>query len=434
MGLLQALLRLGCYHTAQTYIAGAQGTATAAAVAGEGGAARMGGQGGMIGGIAVAQGQQQQGARSNEVNNKAELQLTDMQLQLAWRLADWEALGQQSRVGIGSGDGGSRNGCVAPGVNRGSACDWSTAAGLAATAMLQLRDVVLQQQQRGQVQGPQLAAAAAAEPFHASVLLLLQHLAAGEVEGFRVQLQRCSLAAVTRLTSHSHQSAAAVNPALLQLQMLEMVRRAWLLLWSNQRVTGSSSGAIGQSLAAVDLLQQLLSGCGVAPIGATAGVAGQISQSLTSSSSSNSSRAVIPPSATAMSMYDYSLTDQLLSLQGVLLSILRRWVPEEHGSQCERRGGGLQGEGGRRGASWPVVTSWKTKIMGYGLCKDAKDMGCFCTVPGLLSKMHYPTSEQKPSAAPDGLLTFVHPLCWPVRVQKPQIICTCRIRVGCKPF
>jgi hypothetical protein len=344
VGLLQALLRLGCYHTAQTYLAVAESTSSAATTATAlGTAGGFGGGGsGRIGVESedrmITQEQQQQQWRSNVVNSNVQLQLTDLQVQLAWRLAEWDVITQQSSSsssrssggsnrGLG-GEGGSSSGALGGSVGHRVgvlASDWSAAAAPAAAAMLQLRDVVLQQQQKGQVQGTQLAAAAAAEPFHGSVLLLLQHLAAGESEGFRVQLQRCSLAAVTRLTSSSHQSAAAVNPALLQLQMLEMIRRAWLLRWSNQTLTKgvTKGGDISQSLTAVDLVQQLLGGCGVAPVAAPVTSGQQLSQGLTSSSSRNKG-AVIPPSATAMSMYDYSLTDQLLSLESVLLSILGR--------------------------------------------------------------------------------------------------------------
>jgi hypothetical protein len=233
------------------------------------------------------------------------VQLSDLQLQLAWRLADWDQV--------------AAGGSTVPGST-----GLTKATSAAGDVMVKAAGVLQHQQQVGS--------------FNGALLVLLQQLASGQAEGFQSTLRTTCLAALSGLTKAGQQSAAAVNPGLLQLQMLEMLRRAWDLRWQQQQqhlqLPGSNnSGAMEVDAVAAgsagsaaslgrqsteDLLHKLLKGCNMAPT--------ELGSSSNGSWSTAGQRpaGVVPPSTTALASYDYSQVDQVLSLQTALLQVLHR--------------------------------------------------------------------------------------------------------------
>jgi hypothetical protein len=232
------------------------------------------------------------------------VQLSDLQLQLAWRLADWDQVGTGSSSTVLGGTGLTK------------------ATSAAGDVMVQSAGVLQYQQQ--------------VVSFNGALLVLLQQLASGQAEGFQSILQTTCLAALSGLTKAGQQSAAAVNPGLLQLQMLEMLRRAWSLRWQQQQqvqipgsnhsssmaspmeVDGAAAAAPVTLQPTEDLLFELLKGCNMSPT--------ELGSSSSSSWSTAGQRTagVVPPSTTALASYDYSQVDQVLSLQTALLQVLHR--------------------------------------------------------------------------------------------------------------
>ncbi|KAF6252289.1 hypothetical protein COO60DRAFT_542235 [Scenedesmus sp. NREL 46B-D3] len=262
IGILMALQHLGCQATAQQCL-------TAAAAAAAGGAAVMQ-PSGVVGSCAQQQQRQQQ--------------LLDMQCELAWRLSDWgvaDCLAADAAAAAGSGGGGGIHGLAAPAAAAAKATD------------------------------------AYAQPsFNAAVLSALQALQHKDLEGFTASVSGARHECVLQLARSSTQSAAAVNPLLVQLRMLHMLQQG--LGWARkeaarQRNTPAAAGGARSGSGGVGLEP-------IAAVPAEADAEQLLRHVLGADFLPGGGSAVAEHLRTAR----FQLADQLLSLQAAVAKVLRR--------------------------------------------------------------------------------------------------------------
>lgn len=195
-------------------------------------------------------------------------QLLDAQSELAWRLSDW-----------GLADTLNPAAEQQQGWSTGFEPSSSASAGLQAA-----------QAAAGGHQG---------SSFHAAVLGALTALQHRDHDGFNAQVSGAQQDCVLRLARSSTQSAAAVNPLLVQLQMLKMLSQGALITKSSQAAAPPPGTAVDwPTKAASAFLSVLAEGF---------------------SSEQGGTRAAV-----ALSGVNFELSDQLLSLQAALSKVLRR--------------------------------------------------------------------------------------------------------------
>jgi len=214
-----------------------------------------------------------QAAQQHQQRQQQQAQrLVETQRELAWRLSDW-----------GLADSLNPGGAGQPGFATGVG---SGPLGMAAAGAASL--VTPPVPQDGQQE----------QGFHAAVLAALTALERRDEDDFSVSVSGARQGCVLQLARSSTQSAAAVNPLLVQLQMLQML---------SQGLAAAKSAAAAASAADTDwsagdtrsLLTQLL-GLQL-PAGACAS-----------------------PAAIKLCGVSFELSDQLLSLQAALTRVLRR--------------------------------------------------------------------------------------------------------------
>eukprot|EP00879_Flechtneria_rotunda_P006073 GHRR01006386.1.p1 GENE.GHRR01006386.1~~GHRR01006386.1.p1 ORF type:complete len:3169 (+),score=1435.50 GHRR01006386.1:1331-9508(+) len=192
-------------------------------------------------------------------------QISDAQYQLAWRLSDWniaDAIGpHHGRYSSEGADTAMSPASLGPG-SLGAA---HASAGPAASA-----------------------------GFHGSVLSALRALQKADTEGFASSLSGARQECVLHLVRRSTQSAAAVNPMLVQLQMLRMLQQAASFTHS-----GGNPAAAGAGLDSAEAMLVRFLGQDYMPGGVSA-------------------------AAQRLSSATFQLSDQLMTLQAALAKVLRR--------------------------------------------------------------------------------------------------------------
>jgi hypothetical protein len=211
---------------------------------------------------------------SGSSNVQLQHQQLEAHCELAWRLSDWGVADcivaqQQQHIQYSSGT-----------------CSSAAAIGLAAAA----------------------ADAAGHRGFQASVLSALQALHMKDSEGFTGVLDHACHQCVLQLAGSSTQSAAAVNPLLVKLRMLHLLRRGGSLQWpssSGPEAAGAGAGVLRVSCASTPgepapdaLLRQLL-GPDYLPDGSSSAVE-------------------------QLGPAQFKLCDQLLALQSAVTKVLGR--------------------------------------------------------------------------------------------------------------
>jgi ataxia telangiectasia mutated family protein len=206
--------------------------------------------------------------------------LLEAQQELAWRLSDWglanslNPAAAQQGSGLGfSNVGGSSGGMLVAASQAAVGSMTSSGPG-----------------QQGQ-------------GFHAAVSAALTALQQRDYEGFSVHVTSAQQGCVLKLAGSSTQSAAAVNPLLVQLQMLQMLSSGLAVakrLPAAAAVVGPAAADLQQQ-GAQEILEQLLPPCATHRAGRSA-----------------------PESAIKLSGSSFQLSDQLLSLQAALTKALHR--------------------------------------------------------------------------------------------------------------
>lgn len=205
--------------------------------------------------------------RQQHLQQQQAQQLLDAQSELAWRLSDW-----------GLAD------TLNPAAEQQQG--WSTGFEPSSTASAGLQAA---QAAAGGHQG---------SSFHAAVLGALTALQHRDHDGFNAQVSGAQQDCVLRLARSSTQSAAAVNPLLVQLQMLKMLSQGALITKSSQAAAPPGTPLDWSTKAASAFLSVLAEGF---------------------SSEQGGSRAAV-----TLSGVNFELSDQLLSLQAALSKVLRR--------------------------------------------------------------------------------------------------------------
>lgn len=197
--------------------------------------------------------------------------LHETQRELAWRLSDWGLVDSLNPGGAGQ-----------PGFATGLASGpLAMAAAGAASSVTQ----------PGPQDGHQ------EEGFHAAVLAALTAMERRDEDAFSASVSAARQGCVLQLARSSTQSAAAVNPLLVQLQMLQMLSQGLTAAKSAAAASAGTADADWSAGATRSLLTQLLGT--QLPAGAS-------------------------PAAIKLCGVSFELSDQLLSLQGALTRALRR--------------------------------------------------------------------------------------------------------------
>jgi hypothetical protein len=201
-------------------------------------------------------------ARSRQLQQQQVQQLQEAQQEIAWRLSDWGFASSLNPAAAGQ-----------PGFSAGYGPHGNVPAELTLPA----------------------TAGQQATGFHAAVLAALTALQQHDQEGFTAQVSSAQHDCVLRLARSSAQSAAAVNPQLVQLQMLQMLAQCLLVR--------KSSPAVAPADWPAKAAQAFLSA--LSPMQIKADV-------------------MAPQAAEKLSGISFELSDQILSLQGALSKALKR--------------------------------------------------------------------------------------------------------------
>jgi hypothetical protein len=202
-------------------------------------------------------------------------QLVEAQNELAWRLSDWGLADALNPAG------GSLGFSTAIAHAGGTPAGPTVAAG--------------SQQGRQQEQG-----------FHAGVLAALTALQQRDFDSFTGHVTGAQQACVLKLARSSTQSAAAVNPLLAQLQMLQMLEKGSSFARSSSATAASASTAALSADWTAGVTQKFLWDL------------------LPHTANFDSERMLAPEAAERLSGISFELSDQMLSLQAALTKALRR--------------------------------------------------------------------------------------------------------------
>jgi hypothetical protein len=215
-----------------------------------------------------------------------------MQCELAWRLSDW---------GIANSLLAGCSTAAAAGVGDSSA---SLAAAAAAAAR---------------------SADSPAQPsFNAAILSALQALQSKDLEGFNASVSGARHKCVLQLSRSSTQSAAAVNPLLVQLRMLHMLQQG--LGWARTEAAAAAAATSQRNmLTAASAGNHVSKSSSVEPNASAAAAAEsnaeQLLQHLLGAD-------FLPGGASAAAEHlrvsRFQLSDQLMSLQAALTKVLKR--------------------------------------------------------------------------------------------------------------
>jgi hypothetical protein len=250
-GVLTALQRFGCPATAQQCIAGALQQQQQQQTHLQ--------QADLFWGLPSSHAEQ---ARSQQLQQQQVQQLQEAQHEIAWRLSDWGLASSLNPAAAGQ-----------PGFSAGYGPQGTAPAGLSLPATA----------------GPQ------ATGFHAAVLAALTALQHRDQEGFTAQVSSVQHDCVLRLARSSAQSAAAVNPLLVQLQMVQMLAGG-LLVRKSSPAAPPTDWPAKATQAFLNALSPM-----------------QIKDGL-----------MAPQAAEKLSGISFELSDQILSLQGALSKALKR--------------------------------------------------------------------------------------------------------------
>jgi hypothetical protein len=211
-------------------------------------------------------------------------QLLDMQCELAWRLSDW-----------GVADSLIADGAAAAVAGRGGGS-------LAVAAAAAVKS----------------AHASVQSNFNAAVLSALQALQSKDLEGFTASVSGARHECVLQLARSSTQSAAAVNPLLVRLRMLQMLQQG--LGWARKEAAAAASAAVaGQR--ELDAARASSRGGSMEFNTASEGNAEQLLRHLLGVDFLSGGGSV---TAELLRTSRFQLSDQLLSLQAALTKVLKR--------------------------------------------------------------------------------------------------------------
>jgi ataxia telangiectasia mutated family protein len=269
-GALTALQRLGCQATAQTFVSGMQQQQLADSAMQHPGRMAWPAHGdSSLGG--PQQLLQQQAQRQEQQ------QLLEAQHELTWRLSDWgvadSLLSHEAPPSFSASFRSTSLSSTASAVTASSRCKDTAAAGLEACA--------------------------AGQGFNAAVLSALSALQDRDLDAFEASVSGARQQCVMHLARSSTESTAAVNPLLVQLQMLHMLAQGLRVVRAAAPAAGIAADAAPHDVAAArDVLQHLL-GVDALPNGGSA-------------------------AAEQLCSISFPLSDQLLALQAALAKVLRR--------------------------------------------------------------------------------------------------------------